>query len=95
MNPFAYPSLFLRTSLHIGLALAAFIIISGVSVYIIGIQELRGYMETRKSTMGQEAAEVLAGSDIETLKAWMETEAPVPDNVIIFIFEGIWDMFSM
>ena len=43
--------IFLRTALYIGAALVAFILIGAVSLALIAAWELRGYVETRQSTL--------------------------------------------
>ena len=54
------PRLFLNMALHIGAALSAFVVIGAVSLGLIAAWELRGYVETRHSTLGEQAATVLA-----------------------------------
>ena len=44
-------------AIYIGAALAAFVLIGAGSLGLIAAWELRGYIETRDSTLGQQAAQ--------------------------------------
>jgi signal transduction histidine kinase len=76
-----------RTAVHIGVALAAFIVLGAAALASIAAYELRGYIETRHSSLGKEAAAVLASGDRSALQAWLRTEAAIPDDVNVFILD--------
>ena len=77
--------MFLRTAIHIGVALTAFIVIGAVSVLFIAASELQGYIETRGSTLGEEAAEVLAKGGPEVLRDWLLNDAVIPPDTSIYV----------
>jgi len=79
------PRLYMRMALHIGAALAAFVLIGALSLGLIAAWELRGYIATRHSTLGQEAAAVLAAGGEGRLKDWLQTDARIPDDATVFI----------
>jgi two-component system OmpR family sensor kinase len=81
------PKLFLRMALHIGAALAAFILIGAASLGLIAAWELRGYIETRQSTLGEEAAAVLAAAGEQELVRWLQNDAAIPDDVSIYVLD--------
>jgi|GEM_PF-784328 len=80
-----YSRFYVRTAFYIGGALAAFVLIGAVSLGLIAAWELRGYIETRQSTLGQQAAGVLATQGEAGLIKWLNEEADIPENVSIFI----------
>lgn len=85
MNKLPYPRLFLRTALHIGAALAAFVLIGAASLALIAAWELRGYIATRDSSLAEEAADVLAAQGTEGLRRWLQTDAAIPPDTSIYI----------
>jgi two-component system sensor histidine kinase CpxA len=80
------PRLYLRMALYIGAALAAFVTLAAGSVILVASMELRSYVEARQSTLGQEAAEVLAGGGVEALRRWLG-RADLPRDVTIFVLD--------
>lgn len=74
-------------ALYIAAALAAFILIGAGIVVTIASYELRGYIETRHSALGQEAAEVLASGGRPALEEWLRTSANVPSDVQVYILD--------
>ncbi|MDG1463055.1 MAG: hypothetical protein P8R04_05735, partial [Gammaproteobacteria bacterium] len=63
--------LYIRTAVHIGIAIVAFVMISAVCIGLIATTELRGYIETRNSSFGQRAATVLTAKGEAGLIQWM------------------------
>jgi len=82
------PNLFLNLALFIGAALAAFILVGAASLGLIAAWELRGYVETRQSTLGEKAATVLATGGEQQLIDWLNSEADVPDGVSIYVLDA-------
>jgi len=87
MRTLPYRRLFFRTALHIGVALTAFVVIGAVSVLLIAATELQGYVETRDSTLGQEAAMVLEQQGTDALRDWLLNEAEVPADVSVYVLD--------
>ena len=56
MKRLLYPALYIRMALYIGAALTAFILIGALAFASIAAWELTGYLETRNSEIGREAA---------------------------------------
>jgi len=83
-----YSRLYVRTAVHIGVALAAFVLIGAASLGLIAAWELRGYVETRDSTLGEAAADVLQRDGEAGLVAWMQNDADIPDDVSIYILNS-------
>jgi two-component system OmpR family sensor kinase len=83
----AYPRLYLRTAAHIGLALAAFVLVGAISLGLIAAWELRGYIETRHSSLGEEAARVLDEGGRTALVIWLRDDADIPADVSIYILD--------
>jgi two-component system sensor histidine kinase CpxA len=81
------PHLYMRMVLHIGAALAAFVLIGALSLGLIAAWELRGYIKTRHSSLGQEAAAVLAATGKTGLKNWLQTDAHIPDDATVYILD--------
>lgn len=79
--------LFLRTSLYIGVAIASFVSIGVISVLLVAAAELRGYIETRAGTLGEQAAAVLADGGSEALRNWLLNEADIPAGVSIYVLD--------
>ncbi|HJP05012.1 MAG: HAMP domain-containing sensor histidine kinase [Gammaproteobacteria bacterium] len=77
--------LYLRMALHIGAALTAFIALGAAALASIAAFELRGYIETRQSSLGKEAARVLADGGRPALENWLQTDADIPNDVSIYI----------
>ncbi|MDP6437951.1 MAG: ATP-binding protein [Gammaproteobacteria bacterium] len=79
--------LYLRMAVHIGAALAAFIALGAAALATIAAFELRGYVETRHSTLGREAARVLVSGGRPALENWLRTDADIPEDVSIYILD--------
>ncbi len=82
-----YPKLYLRTAANIGIALAAFVLIGALSLGLIAAWELRGYIETRHSSLGEEAARILHTDGRIALEIWLKTSAEIPADVSIYILD--------
>jgi signal transduction histidine kinase len=82
-----YPRLYLRMAIYIGATLAAFILVGAAILALIASYELEGYVATRHSTLGHEAAEVLAAGGPPALQRWLAEEAQIPPDVSIFILD--------
>jgi len=82
-----YPRLYLRMAIYIGATLAAFILVGAAILALIASYELEGYVATRHSTLGHEAAEVLATGGRPALQRWLAEEAQIPPDVSIFILD--------
>jgi len=82
-----YPRLYLRMAIYIGATLAAFILVGAAILALIASYELEGYVATRHSTLGHEAAEVLAAGGRPALQRWLAEEAQIPPDVSIFILD--------
>jgi two-component system OmpR family sensor kinase len=54
---------------------------------LIAASELQGYIETRESTLGEQAAEVLADGGPETLRNWLLNEADIPPDTSIYVLD--------
>jgi len=74
-------------ALHIGAALAAFILIGASSMALIAAWELDGYIDTRRSTLGLQAAAVLASGGKTELIAWFRNDADIPNDVSVYILD--------
>jgi two-component system OmpR family sensor kinase len=74
-------------ALHIGAALAAFILIGASSMALIAAWQLGGYIETRRSTLGEQAAEVLASGGRAALVDWFRNDAEIPEDASIYILD--------
>jgi len=79
------PQLYMRMVLHIGAALVAFVLIGALSLVLIAAWELRDYIETRQSSLGEEAAAVLAARGETGLRNWLETDARIPSDATVYI----------
>ena len=80
-----YPRLYFRMAVYIGATLLAFIIVSATLLVVIASYELQGYVETRQSALGHDAARVLTNGGRSALEKWLANEADVPTDVSIFI----------
>ncbi len=80
-------SLYTRMALYIGAALAAFVLIGAASLASIAAWELRGYIETRQSSLGLQAAEVLASGGKSALVSWLQNDADIPADVSVYILD--------
>lgn len=85
--PLFYRRLYLRMALHIGAALAAFVLIGLGSFAFIAAWELSGYVETRHGKLGHEAAEVLAKGGRAALEHWLANDAEVPPDARLYILD--------
>lgn len=83
-----YPKLFLSMALHIGAALTAFVCIGAVSLGLIAAWELRGYIETRQSTLAEQAADILAEEGEQGLIKWLNSDALIPDDVSLYVLDS-------
>lgn len=72
---------------YIAAALAAFILIGAGIVATIAAYELRGYIETRHSALGQQAAAVLADGGRSALEDWLRNAANIPPDVDVYILD--------
>ena len=81
------PRLYPRMALLIGAALAAFVFIGASSMALIAAWELSGYIETRRSTLGQEAASVLENGGKAALVNWLQNDAQIPEDTSIYILD--------
>ncbi len=81
------PHLYMRMVLHIGAALIAFVLIGALSLVLIAAWELRGYIETRHSSLGEEAAAVLAARGETGLRNWLQTDAQIPGDAAVYILD--------
>ena len=82
-----YPRLYLRMAVYIGATLAAFILVGAIILALIASYELEGYVATRHSTLGHEAADVLATGGRPALQRWLAEEAKIPPDVSIFVLD--------
>jgi len=82
-----YPRLYFRMAVYIGAALAAFILVGAAILILIASAELAGYVATRHSALGHNAADVLAAGGRPALENWLRNEAEVPADVSIFILD--------
>jgi len=82
-----YPKLYLRMALFIGAALVAFVLIGAAAFAGIAASELSGYVETRGSELGPQAASVLRSGGVPALQAWLQQDAGIPDNVSVFVID--------
>ncbi len=83
----AYPALYLRMALYIGAALTAFVIIGALAFAAIAAWELTGYLETRNSEIGRDAA-VAADAGVAGLRDWLSSEAGIPEDTSIYVFDS-------
>lgn len=84
---FPYPRLYLRMAVYIGTTLVAFILIGAAILALIASVELEGYVATRHSTLGHEAAEILATGGRPALQRWLAEEAQIPPDVSVFVLD--------
>ena len=77
----------MRMAVHIGVALAAFIVLGAAALATIAAYELRGYTETRHSSLGKEAAAVLAKGNLDDLRNWLQSDAAIPTDVNVYILD--------
>lgn len=82
-----YPRLYLRMAIYIGATLAGFLLIGAAILALIASYELEGYVATRQSTLGHDAADVLAAGGRPALQRWLAEEARIPTDVSIFILD--------
>lgn len=82
-----YPRLYLRIAVYIGATLAAFILAVAAILALIASYELEGYVATRHSTLGREAADVLAMGGLPALQQWLAEEAKIPPDVSVFVLD--------
>lgn len=82
-----YPRLYLRMAIYIGATLAVFVFASAAILTLIATWELKDYIATRHSSLGHEAADVLAAGGRPALQRWLTEEAHIPPDVSIFILD--------
>ena len=82
-----YSRIYLRMALNIGFALAAFVLIGALSLGLIAAWELRGYIETRDSTLAEEAAAILADGGRDALVDWLRNDALIPADATVYILD--------
>ncbi len=82
-----YPRLYLRMALYIGTALVAFILAGAAILALIASYELEGYVATRHSSLGLEAADVLAEGGRPALQRWLAEDAKIPPDVSVFVLD--------
>ncbi|HJP37700.1 MAG TPA: HAMP domain-containing sensor histidine kinase [Gammaproteobacteria bacterium] len=82
-----YPRLYLRMAIYIGATLAAFVLAGAAILALIASYELEGYVATRHSSLGREAADVLAMGGQPALQQWLAEEARIPPDVSVFILD--------
>jgi two-component system OmpR family sensor kinase len=75
-------------ALYIGAALGAFVLIGAARLGLIAAWELRGYVETRHSTLGEQAAEILANGGEQALIDWLENDATIPADVSVYVLDA-------
>jgi two-component system OmpR family sensor kinase len=86
---FPHSRLYLRTAASIGASLTIFVLLGALSLGLIAAWELRGYLETRHSSLGQKAAQVLLAGGRESLVEWLEFEADIPTDASIYILDNM------
>ena len=91
MKRFRYPALYVRMALYIGAALTAFVLVGALVFASVASWELTGYLETRSSEIGDEAARVLNTEGHEGLRRWLLTEAAVPEDATLYIMDAAGD----
>ena len=78
--------LYLRTAMYIGGALAGFVLVGAAIFALIAAWELQDYIETRDSSLGQQAAAILKEGGEAELISWMQTEAPIPPDRLFSVW---------
>jgi two-component system sensor histidine kinase CpxA len=82
-----YRRLYVRMALYVGAALAAFVAIGAAIFVVIASYELQGYIATRHSALGQDAATVLARGGRPALERWLRSEAAVPPDAAVYVLD--------
>ncbi|MCP5329138.1 MAG: HAMP domain-containing sensor histidine kinase [Steroidobacteraceae bacterium] len=80
--------LYWRMALYIGAALIAFVVLSLAGVWYVAAGELENYTATRHGGLGREAARVLVAGGPEALRHWLDTEAPIPPDVTVYVLDA-------
>jgi signal transduction histidine kinase len=80
-----YPRLYFRMAIYIGSALLVFILVGAVILGLIASFELEGYVATRHSALGRDAAEVLKTGGRSALENWLIEETTAREDVAIYI----------
>ncbi|MCP5360743.1 MAG: HAMP domain-containing histidine kinase [Sinobacteraceae bacterium] len=75
-------------ALYIGAALIAFVVLSLAGVWYVAAGELENYTATRHGGLGREAARVLVAGGPEALRHWLDTEAPIPPDVTVYVLDA-------
>jgi len=88
MKRLLYPALYIRMALYIGAALTAFILIGALAFASIAAWELTGYLETRNSEIGREAAQAVKTGGLPELKQWLQSEAATSPDTGIYILNS-------
>ncbi len=87
MKHLLYPALYMRMALYIGAALTAFVLVGALAFAAIAAWELTGYIETRGSELGYQAARVLKDRGRSGLEYWLENEAAIPPDTNVYILD--------
>lgn len=82
-----YPRLYFRMTVYIGATLAAFVLVGAAILALIASYELQGYVATRHSTLGLDAAEVLAKGGLPALRQWLAEDGRIPTDVSVFVLD--------
>jgi two-component system OmpR family sensor kinase len=82
-----YPSMYFRMAVHIGMALAAFVLLGALSVAMIASWQLQSYIATRHSSLAIEAAGVVAEGGQPALETWLRDETSRRNDVNIFVLD--------
>lgn len=87
MKGVLYPRLYLRMALYIGAALLAFVLIGALAFASIAAWELRGYLETRNSAVGNEAARIIRDGGRPALEQWLRAATDIPGDADVYVFD--------
>ena len=88
MKRLLYPALYIRMALYIGAALTAFILIGALAFASIAAWELTGYLETRNSEIGREAARAVKTGGLPELQRWLQSEAAISPDASVYILNS-------
>lgn len=81
------PRLYWRLFLSIAATIVLFSALGLGTTAIVLTFELRDYVQARHSPLGREAADVLARSGEQGLRAWLQTQAQLPEDVSVYILD--------
>jgi signal transduction histidine kinase len=88
MKRLLYPALYIRMALYIGAALTAFVLIGALVFASIAVWELTGYLETRNSEIGREAARAVKTGGLPELQHWLQSEAAISPDASVYILNS-------